>query len=151
MLCCVYVGHAELSLFDKAGCGPKILRAGLRGDDNKLSEESKKSEQSEESEDEGGSDNDPSQWTLQEWQEWHGDQDGDQDSDHDSGRWYWDSYNHCWSYDEDDQWYESDEYSDQENWDENEGHDDWHEGDSGTDPEPVAFFRPHFRGWVAPR
>jgi hypothetical protein len=20
-----------------------------------------------------------------------------------------------------------------------------------TDPEPVAFFRPHFRGWVAPR
>jgi hypothetical protein len=21
----------------------------------------------------------------------------------------------------------------------------------GTDPEPVAFFRPHFRGWVAPR
>jgi hypothetical protein len=24
-------------------------------------------------------------------------------------------------------------------------------GGPGTDPEPVAFFRPHFRAWVAPR
>jgi hypothetical protein len=24
-------------------------------------------------------------------------------------------------------------------------------GAPGTDPEPVALFRPHFRGWVAPR
>jgi hypothetical protein len=24
-------------------------------------------------------------------------------------------------------------------------------GEYGTDPEPVALFRPHFRGWVAPR
>jgi hypothetical protein len=27
----------------------------------------------------------------------------------------------------------------------------WRGSRPGTDPEPVAFFRPHFRGWVAPR